>query len=128
MQYQITSDNIDISDSMKNLAKTKFEKVEKRLLDKEKDSALTRIVLNKAQEEDMFEVKIEFSYDGKKYFAHDKNFVLESAIINTVNQIERVRRKEDIAYYSDWKKQRKLKRMSPDDFEAKVDERFLDNE
>ncbi len=110
MKYQITSDNIDLSNSMKVLATEKFEKIEHRLTAKEKETALARIVLNKSGAEGEFEVKGELSYNGKTYFATETNLHLETALIGVVNELERMRRKDDISYYDDWNEQREKKR------------------
>lgn len=112
MKYQITSDNIEISESMKALAIDKFSKIEKRLTEKEKEEALARIVLNKSGADDEFRVKIDLSYGGKKYFASEKDYSLESAIIKSVTEVERMRKKDDISYYDDWNTSRKIKRTS----------------
>ena len=139
MQYQITSDNIEISDSMKVLAKEKLSKIEERLNEKEHKEALARVVLNRASADDVFRVKIELSYGGKKYFASERDYLLESAIIKAVSEVERMRRKDDIGYVEDWKKQREIKRevvgeveeleieKEDNDFDEIVDS-VLDNE
>lgn len=110
MEYQMTSDNLEVTESMKELALEKLGKIEERLTDKEKKEALVRVVMNKSSAEDEFRVKIELSLSGKKYFATERDFLLESAIIKTVNEIERMRRKDDVSYMEDWKKQREIKR------------------
>lgn len=110
MKYQITSDNIEISESMKVMAQEKFSKIEKRLTEKEKEEGLVRIVLNKSGAEEEFRVKVDLSYSGKQYFASERDFLLESALINAVNEIERQRRKDDVSYYEDWNEQREAKR------------------
>ena len=115
MQYQITSDNIEISESMKSLALDKLEKVKSRLTDKEQEEALVRVVMNKGSGDDEFKVKIELTFGGKKYFAQERDFVLETALIKTVSEIERMRRRDDISYYDDWKERRKLKRNIPEE-------------
>jgi len=139
MQYQITSDNIEVSDSMKVLAEEKFSKIEERLNEKERAEALARVVLNKASADDEFRAKIELSYGGKKYFASERDYLLESAIIKAVNEVERMRKKDDIGYVEDWKKQREIKRevvgeveeleieKEDNDFDKVVDS-VLDNE
>lgn len=140
MQYQITSDNIEISESMKVLAEEKLSKIVERLNEKERDEALARVVLNKSSAEDEFKVKIELSYGGKKYFASERDFLIESAIIKAVSEIERMRKKDDIGYVEDWKKQREIKRevvgekeeieiegaAEEDDFDDLIDD-VLDN-
>ena len=138
MQYQITSDNIEISDSMKVLAEEKFSKIEERLTEKEKEEALVRMVLNKGSAEDEFKVKIELSYGGKKYFATEHDYLLESAIIKAVGEVERMRKRDDISHIDDWKKQREIKRevvgeveeieveTKEDDFEEVIDSALED--
>lgn len=96
---------------MKSLALEKFKKVEKRLTEKELEEALARIVLNKSSADDEFRVKVELSYGGKKYFASEADFKLETALINALEELERMRRKDDISYTEDWKKRRELKRQ-----------------
>ena len=110
MQYQITSDNIEISESMKALAIEKFEKVATRLTNKEKEEALVRIVMNKSGAEDSFEVRVELTYGGSKYFGTDTNYTLETAIIEAISEVERMRRKDDLAHEEAWQEQRELKR------------------
>jgi len=110
MQYQITSDNIEISESMKVLAEEKFSKIEERLTEKEQKEALVRVVLNRASADDEYRVKIELAYSGKKYFATERDYLLESAIIKAVGGVERMRKKDDDAHEGDWKKQREIKR------------------
>ena len=109
MQYQITSDNIEISDSMKTLAMEKFEKVESRLTEKEKEEALVRMVLNTSGADDEFRVKVNLSYGGKEYFGTDTDFKLESALIHAIEEVERMRKKDDISYQEDWNEQREFK-------------------
>jgi len=125
MQYQITSDNIEVSDSMKTLAMGKFAKIEKRLTGKEDEEALVRIVLNKSGADDEFRVKIELSYGGKKYFASERDFLLESALIKTIKEVERMRRRDDISYFENWKKQREAKRTAIDPLEKQAEDEEL---
>jgi len=117
MKYQITSDNIEISESMKDLAQEKFSKVEKRLTKSENENALVRIVLNKSSADDEFEVKIELSFLGKVYFASEKDFQMETALIKAVEQVERMRKKDDVSSTENWEKKRALKRRNIDRYE-----------
>lgn len=95
---------------MQELAKSKFSKIESRLTDKEKEEAMVRIVLNKSGADDEFRVKINLSYGGKEYFASEKDFLLESAMIRCVAELERMRRKDDVGFQSEWKEKRDMKR------------------
>lgn len=115
MQYQITSDNIEVTESMKALAIDKFSKIEERLTQKEKDEALVRIVMNKSGGNDEFRVKIELSYGGKQYFASEKDYSMETTLIKAVSELERMRRKDDVSYQQGWKERRDLKRQIIDD-------------
>jgi ribosome-associated translation inhibitor RaiA len=86
MNYQITSDNMTVSPSMDALAKTKFERVSKRFQDVEEDAKFARIVLNTAPNE-TFHVKANITIGGRDYFSDDTNYNLETAMINTVEEI-----------------------------------------
>ena len=95
MNYQITSDNIQISPSMKNLATEKFEKVERLLTDIPEDSKFVRIVMNKGSDnEGKFTIKIQLNADGKEYFSDDTDYTLETAVVNTIEEIVRMIRKD----------------------------------
>jgi len=125
MQYQITSDNIEVSESMKTLATEKFSKIEKRLTGKEMEEAMVRIVLNKSGADDEFRVKVELSYGGKKYFATERDYLLESALIKTIKEVEKMRRKDDVSYFEDWKEQRKAKRAIVEPYEKQAEDEAL---
>ncbi|KKS05394.1 hypothetical protein A3K01_03750 [candidate division WWE3 bacterium RIFOXYD1_FULL_43_17] len=86
MNYQITSDNMTVSPSMDALAKTKFERVSKRFQDVEEDAKFARVVLNTAPNE-TFHVKANITVGGREYFSDDTNYNLETAMINTVEEI-----------------------------------------
>ena len=86
MNYQITSDNMTVSPSMDSLAKTKFERVSKRFQDVGEDAKFARIVLNTAPNE-MFHVKANITIAGKEYFSDDTDYNLETAMINTEEEI-----------------------------------------
>jgi len=87
MNYQITSDNIDLSPSMKTLATDKFERVERLLSDYPDDTKSVRIVLNKGHEEETFTVKMHLLVNGKEYFSDETGYGLESVIVNTVEEL-----------------------------------------
>ena len=93
--------------------------------EKEFGEALARIVLNKSGADDQFKVKVELSFGGKKYFAEEKDYLLESALIQAIGEVERMRRKDDIAYYEDWNEQREMKRSLG---EALVEDKVVDEE
>ena len=87
MNYQITSDNIEISVSMEELAKQKFARIEHRLRDIAEGSKHVRIVMNTAPE-NMFQVKVKLNADGHEYFSDETDFSLEGALIKTVEELK----------------------------------------
>ena len=68
MQYKITSDNIDISPSMENLTKEKFERIESGIKHLPEGSCFARVVLNSVPDS-QFEVKVYLYLIRKKYFS-----------------------------------------------------------
>ncbi|MBP8960961.1 ribosome-associated translation inhibitor RaiA [Patescibacteria group bacterium] len=109
MQYQISSDNIELTKSMQNLAEDKVSKLKRFFAHFPQDEVTARIVLNKASQEDAFKAKIELVAKGKSYFAQEKEFLLETAIIRAVEEIERQLEKDRDAPERNWEKQRELK-------------------
>jgi ribosomal subunit interface protein len=93
MQYQITSDNIDMSPSMEVLTKEKFERIEHRFRDIPEGSKSARIVLNSSPD-NTFTVKAELVINGKEYFSDETDFTLEGALIKTVEELVRMTEKE----------------------------------
>ncbi len=75
-----------VSPSMDALARSKFDRVSKRFGNVPDESKFARIVLNTAPNE-MFEVKANIVISGKEYFSDDTDYTLETAIINTVEEI-----------------------------------------
>lgn len=108
MSFQITSDNIDLSESMKELAGQKLSHIENRLTDIPEDLKFIRVVLNKAPL-DKFQSKIEISAGGKKYFAEEIDFTLDTALINAVEEIGKQMDKVRTAQEKMWQEKRKLK-------------------
>lgn len=91
MQYQISSDNIEISESMQKLATSKFAKIENRLKKVPEDNKSVRIVMNKAQGvEDKFLVKAEVKCYREEYFSDEEDYSLESALITVVDELVRM--------------------------------------
>jgi len=115
MQYQITSDNIQMSPSMEALAKEKVGKLENQLSHLPEDTRLIRVVMNKVPE-NMFEVKLLITVRGKEYFTDETDFILETALIRAVDELERMLKKEKIiGTAQDWEQAREAKRVSEED-------------
>jgi len=115
MQYQITSDNIQMSPSMEALAKEKVGKLENQLSHLPEDTRLIRVVMNKVPE-NMFEVKLLITVRGKEYFTDETDFILETALIRAVDELERMLKKEKIiGTAQDWEQAREAKRATEED-------------
>src|SRR3989344_4208020 len=111
MTYQITSDNIDLSESMKELAKEKLSKIESRFPNLTEDEKLFRVVMNSAPNE-MFSIKVEAELGGKSYFSDETSYTLENALVATVEEIERMIKKES-DHSAKWNEKRENKRFKP---------------
>ena len=97
MQYQITSDNIEMSPSMETLTKEKFERLENRLANIEEGSKRARVVLNKSPN-NTFTVKANVVIKGRDYFSDETDFSLEGALIKTVEEIVHMLEKDKTVY------------------------------
>jgi ribosome-associated translation inhibitor RaiA len=114
MKYQITSDNISVSESMEFLAKEKFTKIDSRLDHVEESSKSIRIVINSAPD-GKFTVKGEVLADGKTFFASETDFSVEGALLKTVEEllkkIEKGKAKRSSQNEEGWKVIREAKRQ-----------------
>ena len=114
MQYQITSDNIELSPSMESLAKEKMKIVETKLKHVYDDLKSFRIVMNTAPM-GQFQVKIHAFVHGKEYFTEEVSGTLEHAMITAVNELEVLLRKARIFEKTkEWQQAREAKRMDPE--------------
>lgn len=126
MNYQITSDNIELSPSMKSLAQTKMRKIEDRLKHIPDNLKSVRMVMNKLKD-DRFEAKIHLVIKGKDYFAQELGYTLENAVVAVVDLIERdLQTDKVISTEEDWKEARDAKRFDPDDFHM-IEEQIVGN-
>lgn len=111
MQYQLSSDNLELSKSMTVLAKKKFSRIEARLKKIPEHEKSVRIVMNKASGvEEKFEVKAEVKFLKNEYFSDESDYSLESALIGVVNEITRMMER-DKEKWETWEKDiREIKR------------------
>ena len=86
MNYQITSDNMQVSESMKEMAISKLFKLENRFKDLPEGATSARIVMNLAPVE-RFAVKIELDLNGKVYFTDETQYTMETALVNAVEDV-----------------------------------------
>lgn len=111
MNIQITSDNIQMTDSMKSLVEQKLPKLLKRIKENTPEDLVDlRVVLNKGDAEDTFEVKFDLSMGNMRVVGKDYEYTLESAVVkaieDTIRQFEKEKSKKDGI---DWDKRRELK-------------------
>jgi ribosomal subunit interface protein len=109
MQYQISSDNIQMSESMIALTKEKFSKIESRLKHIPAEEQFARVVINSAPE-NTFEVKANVTFRKKEYFSDESDFTLETALIKVVNELTRMMEKDKEKWEQWEQKNREIKR------------------
>ena len=111
MSIQITSDNLEVSASMKALAEQKLSRLQKQISkETPEDLVDVRVVLNKADAEGQFEAKVEFVLGGMKFFGRAEEFSMESAIVEALNDtIRQFRKEREKRNDADWEERRKLK-------------------
>jgi ribosomal subunit interface protein len=110
MPLQVTSDNLEVTPSMKALAESKIDKILSKLEDLPEDQVDTRIVLNKGEAEGTFVVKIQLDIGTKTIVGEDFEYSLESALIKAVDDTLRQFQKERSKKNSEeWKKRRDMK-------------------
>jgi len=110
MPLQVTSDNLEVTPSMKALAESKVNKILSKLSDVPDDMLDTRVVLNKGDAEGTFVAKIKLSLGSKTIVGEDFEYTLESALIkavdDTLRQVQKVRSKRES---EEWKERREMK-------------------
>lgn len=115
MNYQISSDNMDVSESMKVLARQKAERLEKLWVSIPEENKSLRIVMNSLPD-DKFLVKIEANLNGEIFYTEEPGFQLETALIDTVEELVRKYKKSKMAKEEvEWEERRESKRVSEDD-------------
>lgn len=117
MKYQITSDNIEISESMKHLAKEKMAKIEHHVKNAPPEASSCRVVMNTAPD-NMFTIKIELDLNGKMFFTDETGPVLETTLISAVEELDRqIEKKLTGKHEKNWEEKRESKRLQPTDLE-----------
>jgi len=112
MIYQITSDNLEITESMKTIAVSKVSKLEKYFPKGTEEDLVARVVLNRGSVEDTFLAKIAIELDGKMRYGENVEYSLEGALIGAQEALEKQLRKMKTKFESNWKKQRELKQIN----------------
>ncbi len=109
MIYQISSDNMSLTEGMKVLAQEKIAKLERFFKDFPEDTITARVVLNTGSANDTFEVRLELNANGKVYFIQEREYSLESSLVKVVDEIERQLKKDRSDDVRGWEKIREMK-------------------
>lgn len=117
MSLQITSDNIDLSPSMTELAKSKIAKLEHHLREASPKLVNIRVVMNTGKN-NTFITKVEMVVEGRKFYSEEERFTLESSLVETIDEVDRQYTKYKSKMDSEnWESNRELKRFDIDDAE-----------
>jgi ribosomal subunit interface protein len=120
MNLQVSSDNMEVTESMKELARQKMEKLERRWQDIPDDTKTVRVVLNKAPE-DSFLAKIEVILNGEHFYTEESGFELETAIVEAVEELDRMYLKQkEKKQESDWQEIRDEKTLTEEDLQEEL--------
>lgn len=111
MNLQITSDDIEMSPSMKTLAENKINKILGKISKNTPEDLIDiRIVLNKGDVEDTFDAKVVFQLGGMKIVGVDNNYTLESALVEAINDaLRQFEKKKSKGESNEWEERRKMK-------------------
>lgn len=116
MNIQYSSDNMEISESMKVLAESKLKKLARYWVDLPKESTSVRVVMNSAPE-DTFKVKLDVNLNGDVYYADEDGFELESTLIGAVEEVSRQYEKRKTKSERNWEAKREGKILTEEELE-----------
>lgn len=112
MPLQVTSDNMEVTPSMKVLAEDKISKILNKLSDTPEDLIGVRVVLNKGDGEGTFDTKVELAIGGKMIVGEDTDFTLETSIIRAVDDtLRQYKKMKTKRTEEEWKGRRKIKML-----------------
>lgn len=121
MKIVVSSDNIELSESMKSLTELKLEKFIGHVRKNLQKNSSVRVVLNTAPENN-FIVRVEADIVGRgkgeneKFFTEETAFEFESALVAAIDEIDRQYLKfKEINEEIGWKERRDGKVMSEKD-------------
>ena len=110
MNIQVTSDNMEVTPSMKVLTDKKISKIISKLGEgTPEDLVDLRIVLNKGDEEGTFTSKLVLQIGGFKIVGTGRDYTLESSLVEAVDDTLRRYKKKTGKESGDWKKKREMK-------------------
>ncbi len=105
MKFQVTSTNIEVSDSMVSLVEQKFERLASRYANLPEDACYARVVIDTVHD-GAFAVKVVANLNGKEYFTDETDNSLEHALLECVEELLRMIEKDQDR---DWEAARKAK-------------------
>lgn len=110
MLLQITSDNMDLTPSMKVLTQEKLQKLVHKITRIKDAEKAFRVVLNTAPLQ-QFSTKTEATIRGKVFFTEETHAVFETSVILCVEELERQINKwlDEKSHEKDWGKIREQK-------------------
>lgn len=103
-----------VTESMKALVDSKVQKLNRIWSGKNSDNIRLRVVLNSAPE-GKFLVKLDLDLDGTRYYTEEPGYELETAIVDSVEELLKQYSKNDSKYTSKWEEKRDSKGMSEKD-------------
>ena len=74
---------------MNALAEQKLASLLAHIEQRNRDEASIRVVINKSHNHDRLSVKLEATIEGKMYFGDEADFLLESALIKAINEVNK---------------------------------------
>lgn len=110
MQYQLVSENLEITPSMKTLTDLKLGRLLPYFSDLHADSVKLKISTNK-DFNDTFTTEVLLVLNGKDFIAKATNHNYETSVIDSIEIIERqIIKSKEKSTEQKWKKARKMKR------------------
>ncbi len=109
MLYQISSHNLELTESMRFLAQEKVGKLERFFKDQNPQKVVARITMGKGVGKGTFESQIEISWAGQKVVGNETAYTLENSLIKAVEEVRRQIAKLKAPDNKAWEERRKQK-------------------
>ena len=104
---------------MKALAEQKLASLLAHIDQRDRNEASIRVVMNKSDDHAKLLVKLETTIEGKMYFGNETDFLLESALIRAIDEVNKQYLKDkEKTNERDYEKNRNLKRFDGGDSDA----------
>ena len=120
MNLQVSSDNMDVLESMQIMVENKVQRLLRLWGSYEDTDKYVRVVLNSGPDQ-TFIVKLEAVVKGSSYYGSASGASLEPAIVEAVEEVTRQYKKANRLKSSDWADKRRHKVLSEDDLVGEKD-------